>query len=89
MISKGMALNTFSYPFGASQTLFAADFGAAFTDLEVTGATAGRARAANGITWTSPSGVFLSQPVPEPGTWALMLLGGLATATAVRRRQRS
>jgi hypothetical protein len=88
MISKGMAVNTYSYPFGASKTLFAADFGAAFTDLEVTGAMAAGARSANGITWTSASGVFLSQPVPEPGTWALMLLGGLVTAAAVRRRRR-
>jgi hypothetical protein len=87
MISRGMALNTYSYPFGASKTLFAADFGAAFTDLEVTGAMAAGPRSGSGITWTSASGVFLSQPVPEPDTWALMLMGGLVTVAAVRRRQ--
>lgn len=88
MISKGLAVNTYSYPLGADQTLFAADFGAAFTDLEVTGAMVAGAPAASAVTWTSASGVFLTQPVPEPGTWALMLLGGLVTTAAVRRRQR-
>jgi hypothetical protein len=56
--------------------MFAADFDAAFTDLEVTGVMAAQARAANGITWTSASGVFLTQPVPEPGTWSMLLMGG-------------
>jgi hypothetical protein len=88
MISKGMALNTYGYPLGATATMFAADFEAAFTDLEVTGVMAAQGRAANGITWTSASGVFLTQPVPEPGTWSMLLMGGLATAVAVRRRQR-
>jgi hypothetical protein len=88
MISKGMALNTNGYPLGASATMFAADFEAAFTDLEVTGVMAAQARAANGITCTSASSVFLTQPVPEPGTWSMLMMGGLATAVAVRRRQR-
>jgi len=38
------------------------------------------------VTYSSASGVFLS-PVPEPGTWVLLLAGLVATSAAARRRR--
>jgi hypothetical protein len=44
----------------------------------------------DGVTWTSSSGVFLSdiQPIPEPSEALLMSLG-LLLVTVITRRQRS
>jgi hypothetical protein len=41
-----------------------------------------------GVQMQSSSGVFLSQPVPEPGTAAMSLAGLAALAGLVRRAQR-
>lgn len=40
------------------------------------------------VSFTSASGVFLTQSVPEPSSWAMMLMGGLFTAAGVARRRR-
>ena len=45
----------------------------------------------NGVSFTSSSGVLLSQTrsaVPEPSSWAMMLIGGLGVATGIVRRGR-
>ncbi len=45
----------------------------------------------DGIHWTSASGAFMSQtlsdPIPEPSTWWLLVSGGVALATLKRRRR--
>lgn len=42
-----------------------------------------------GLTYSSESGVFLSeaQAVPEPGTWGLMLVGGMVAGWRARRKK--
>ena len=41
----------------------------------------------NGVSYTSASGVLLTASVPEPSSWAMMLIGGLCVAAGnVRRR---
>ena len=42
-----------------------------------------------GATFTSTSGVFLTSPIPEPQTWALMLAGIGLVAGRKRLRLRS
>lgn len=77
-ITKGTAPGTHGYPLGADYTMFAGDVFAGFSAMDVPA----------GITWTSDSGVFLSQPVPEAPP-AVLLLAGLATLGWLLRRRRA
>lgn len=77
--SRGSARNTYGYPFGARESMFDADFALYFTGIGV----------ADGVTWDSASGVFLAEPVPEPGEWALLLSGLAVIAARLRRRVRT
>ena len=74
--TRGAALNTYGYS-GDLSTLFTGDLFAGFTRLETP---------AN-VTWTSDSGLFLSLPVAEPPSMALMLAGAAAIALLVARRR--
>lgn len=76
MSTRGIAVNTYSYPFGATSTLFTADFTAYFASVSVQ----------PGMVWESASDTFLSQPVPEPGTWLMLVAGGAALAVRLRHR---
>ncbi len=44
----------------------------------------------NGVSYTSSSGVLLTQTgsVPEPSSWAMMLIGGLGVVSGVARKRR-
>lgn len=44
-------------------------------------------QAAPGVTYTSASGVFLAGGVPEPATWAVMIMGFGLAGGALRRRR--
>lgn len=78
MSTRGTAVNTYSYPFGAKGTQFTSDFSAYFSSVSVQ----------PGIVWEPESDVFLSQPVPEPETWAMFAGGGaLLTARLLGRRK--
>lgn len=48
------------------------------------GADSGR----DGVTPTFPAARLIVTPVPEPGTWAMLLLGFAAVGTAIRRARR-
>ncbi len=74
--SRGSARNTYGYPFGAPESMFDADFALYFTGVHV----------ADGVRWDSASGVFLAEPVPEPGEWAMLLSGLAVIAARLRRR---
>ncbi len=57
--------------------------------------TLGLGATPKGLSWTSDSGLFLSQTggggtggVPEPATWAMMILGFGAAGSALRNRRR-
>jgi hypothetical protein len=43
----------------------------------------------HGVAFTSTSGVFLTTPVPEPQSWALLLAGLGLTAASIRGRRRT
>ncbi|MBX3635259.1 MAG: PEP-CTERM sorting domain-containing protein [Rubrivivax sp.] len=79
IITKGIALGTYGYPAGAVLTMFSGDVWGAFTSIDVPA----------DVTWTSESGVFLSQPVPEPATWLLWLAGGVVVSRVRWRRTRN
>lgn len=72
----GSARNTYGYEFGAKQSLFNSNATLHFTRIE----------SPEGVTWGSASGVFLSQPIPEPESWALLAAG--LVVLAMRRRSR-
>lgn len=41
------------------------------------------------VSFTSASGVFLSSPVPEPSSWTMLLIGGLAVLAGVAGRKKT
>lgn len=41
----------------------------------------------NGLSYTSASGVLLTASVPEPSSWAMMLIGGVCMAAGIVRRR--
>lgn len=65
VVLNGAAQGTLTEISGATRTSFSANVAAAYTRIDVP----------IGVTWVSESGVFLSQPVPEPAPWALLLAG--------------
>jgi hypothetical protein len=79
VILNGGANPTFTLDNGAKRTSFSAGVAAAFTSIEVP----------SGVTWVSDSGVFLSQPIPEPSTWALVLAGIALVGLRLRGPQRT
>jgi hypothetical protein len=59
-----------------------ANSGITYAAIQVTGISDGL-----GQVYTLPTGGGFLAPVPEPGTWALWLTGGLAVAAGTRRRK--